>query len=480
MKKFIALSLVVSVSLFGGGLDDFVEGALNVNTNRPGYYQSQTRGVFSLGDLRARTNTSPNIRNPIRLEAPRLAMGCSGVDIGLGGFSFVADADQLVEKLQAMSGAAAGYAFKMALSTLCKDCDAILSELEKFADMINGLNFNGCQAMEGVGTAFGEAINLNLEAGHDNAFNRGVSEAKDSLVATRTNWEISLANYMGGDVTRAKQAVKDITMQGSFIKRAIDEYNPTVNFGTAGGENLFEGIMRAMLGDIVGYTSTQPNSSKEGGAQTGNFKYVYVPPIYTAEEFKNYLEGGKITYISVISQADDKGEPTVNQKEIAFDGIIEYFKTNINSIYMHMIAKNPLSVVEKEFLASLPIPIYKYLNTLVLDGGGKKDDISTFLAIIETQAFFEIVFKDITYTVFAFVSGKSTPIDKQLMKDFHKEAGERIAYYNTVLNEFLQTEGEKLQSQTTINNYYQDNYRNLKRHMGSSNLFGNYLFSKGL
>lgn len=479
MKKAILLS-ITTVAVLAGDLDDFVDNALNVQTNRPGYYQSQTRGVFSLGDLRVRTNTSPNIRNPIHVEAPRLALGCGGIDIGLGGFSFIADADQLVEKLQAMSGAAAGYAFKMALSTLCKDCDAILSELEKFADMINGLNFNGCQATQKLGSAFAEAVNLNLDAGHDNAFNRAVSEAKNDLSATRQRWESTLTSYMG-DSTKAKEAVKDITLQGSFIKKAVEKYQPTTNFGTVSGSNLFEGIMRAIIGDIIGYTSQQPNmGSKTGGGQTGNFKYVPILSIYTDEDLKKFLNGGEIPYVSVHTGADDVGIPTVTPGTTNFNGIIKYFQQNIDSIYNKMIIKADLSTADKEFLGSLPLPIYRYLNALVMDGGGKKDDIAIYLAILETQALFQRIIKDINYSVFAFVASKSSPIDQEMMRGFYKQVSSRLNTFEQVLTEWIQTEGSKLQAQVQTNNYYEHNTEALKQHLGSSNLFGNYMFSKGL
>lgn len=479
MKKAVLLS-ITTVAVLASGLDDFVDNALNVQTNRPGYYQSQTRGVFSLGDLRVRTNTSPNIRNPIHVEAPRLAIGCGGIDIGLGGFSFIADPDQLVEKLQAMSGAAAGYAFKMALSTLCKDCDAILSELEKFADMINGLNFDGCQSTQKLGSAFAEAVNLNLDAGHDNAFNRAVSEAKNNLAQTRTRWESTLTSYMG-DSAKAKEAVKDITLQGSFIKKAVEKYQPTTNFGTVSGSNLFEGIMRAILGDIVGYTSQQPNmGSKTGGGQTGNFKYTYVQPLYTSEDFKNFLVGGEIPYTTVQTGADDVGMPLISSSTTNFNGVINYFQQNIDSIYNKMIIKADLSTADKEFLGSLPLPIYRYLNALVMDGGGKKDDVATYLAILETQALMQRIFKDITYTVFAYVASKSSPIEEESMKGFHRTVRENLEFYETALNEFLQTESSKLQAQVQTNNYYEHNTKALKQHLGSSNIFGNYMFAKGL
>ena len=63
-----------------------------------------------------------------------------------GGFSYL-NFDNIVEKLKKITTAAPAFAFTIALSTLCKDCDTIMTELEKIANAINGMNFDTCTAL---------------------------------------------------------------------------------------------------------------------------------------------------------------------------------------------------------------------------------------------------------------------------------------------------------------------------------------------
>ena len=66
-------------------------------------------------------------------QAPRFKVGCGGIDLFMGGFSFL-NVNYLVQKFQKILQAAPAMAFDLALSTLCQQCSNIMKSLEALAN----------------------------------------------------------------------------------------------------------------------------------------------------------------------------------------------------------------------------------------------------------------------------------------------------------------------------------------------------------
>ena len=56
----------------------------------------------------------------------------------LGSFSFI-NATQFVNLLQSIASNAAGYAFKIALATMCPTCDEAMTSLQKVIQQMNSM-----------------------------------------------------------------------------------------------------------------------------------------------------------------------------------------------------------------------------------------------------------------------------------------------------------------------------------------------------
>ena len=102
MTKFILLIILFSSFSQAGSMQSFLDDSINTAVENPGYYQSQTRGLYTLGSGRLRFNNNQSF-SPFHLEAPRFGMGCGGIDATVGGFSYL-HVDYLVEKLKAKLG----------------------------------------------------------------------------------------------------------------------------------------------------------------------------------------------------------------------------------------------------------------------------------------------------------------------------------------------------------------------------------------
>ena len=131
-KRIVAAILAAALPLtslhadVGSSMDSFlsdVGGAANVNG--PTAFQGQSAGYYSLGNVWTRfPQKTTNIAN---LQLPRARAGCGGIDIFAGSFSFI-NASEIVAMLKAVANNAVGFAFSLAIDTVCPECSKIMQE----------------------------------------------------------------------------------------------------------------------------------------------------------------------------------------------------------------------------------------------------------------------------------------------------------------------------------------------------------------
>jgi conjugative transfer pilus assembly protein TraH len=153
-KRTIALLLACTLPLqsvsadVGSSMDSFlndVGGAANING--PSAYQGQSAGYYSLGNVWTRfPQKTTNIAN---LQLPRARAGCGGIDIFAGSFSFI-NASEIVAMLKAVANNAVGFAFSLAIDTVCPECSKIMQEFSQKAQLMNNLNINSCEMAQGL------------------------------------------------------------------------------------------------------------------------------------------------------------------------------------------------------------------------------------------------------------------------------------------------------------------------------------------
>lgn len=148
MKALLALAFLTPALTYGADLDEFFnELGMYNNISGPGAYQSQAGNFYSGGSV--------FIRAPVRnyqfasFSPPRLKGGCGGIDAYLGSFSHI-NADQFIALLKNIGANALGYAFDMALTTICPSCAQTLSKMETISRSLNNLNVNSCEAAQAL------------------------------------------------------------------------------------------------------------------------------------------------------------------------------------------------------------------------------------------------------------------------------------------------------------------------------------------
>lgn len=117
------------------------------NVTGPGAYRAQGMNVVTGGNLFMRT--PQRNYNPGSVTLPSLKMGCGGIDLYAGSFSFTSKSE-LVSMMKNIGSSAVSYAFKLALDSISPQINKTLTELQQTAQDLNAMNINSCEAGEAV------------------------------------------------------------------------------------------------------------------------------------------------------------------------------------------------------------------------------------------------------------------------------------------------------------------------------------------
>ena len=114
----------------------------NVTYTSPGSFEDQTRGYVTAGGMSGRIDVHNDYL--MSLTLPKVKAGCGGIDMFLGGMSFL-DPDYLVEKLESILQAAPAVAFQYLLETLDEKMGNIISKMEAATNYLNSIQVNDCR-----------------------------------------------------------------------------------------------------------------------------------------------------------------------------------------------------------------------------------------------------------------------------------------------------------------------------------------------
>lgn len=478
MNKKILLSLITTTLLNAGTMESFLNDSINSVVEEPGYYKSQTRGLYSLGGGKMRFNNMGSFA-PLHLEAPSFGMGCAGIDATFGGFSYL-NTEYLVEKLKAVSSAAPAFAFQMALGVLCEDCKTTLNWLENTANQINNFNMDTCKASKRIGSFAADkimtALDANMNSGQSNNFISATESAKSNQESTWSDYLNTMSYYMGNDTNQAKKTIEYATLQGSLINEAI-ENTSGVDVSVLGtdpkGGNLFTSVVRSMVGDIVGYKSkVSGNSGKESGNGDGTPKLKFIP--LQSFNLEPFLYGGAINYVYVKTQAQNKGVPTVYGGTTNFVGIKIIYKARLEAILSSMKARQAITDDNRKFINSMPIPIAQYLNTSVLAAVDDINSLVEYLAIIQTKAFLNFIIKTTSKTLSYKIINSSDDQDPREVKEYLLSINENTLFLKNWANKWFIESLNEWQQNKSINDYYIGLEQRLKSKLGNSGVFNAY------
>ena len=147
---FVFLCLFLSSSTpVSAGMQESLEGAFrslgtaNNVTGPGGSYQDQAGGFYTVGSVFARSKAHQ--ANLMSVQMPHYRSGCGGIDLFMGGLSFI-NAQEFLQLLRNIGSNASGYAFNLALATVTPQIKSVLDDLSAKVQKMTNNNINSCEA----------------------------------------------------------------------------------------------------------------------------------------------------------------------------------------------------------------------------------------------------------------------------------------------------------------------------------------------
>lgn len=223
--------------------------------------------------------------NIVAFDPPRIDGGCSGVDMYMGSFSFV-NADQLKTMLRSIAQGAVGFAFKMAVQTICGPCAATIADIQTMMQNLNSMGKHTCALSKLAASTFGNP------GGYQEATENKQSMLKASD-GTYPDW---ISNAMNKDPLRA---LSPSLASGNYVIKALAQSDATSKFGAPGGNVAFglggemSEIIMNMVGTIIVYskTATQDPLQCQGSEPAGSSCKNEPKPILPNIGFDEILNG---------------------------------------------------------------------------------------------------------------------------------------------------------------------------------------------
>ncbi|TKB08846.1 conjugal transfer protein TraH [Desulforhopalus sp. IMCC35007] len=323
-------------------VDDWLDQRI---TTSPNYLSGQQRGYYSGGSFNARWPST--VSYPVTVETPRIKSGCGGIDVFMGGFSFM-NTDYLVDKLQGILSGAAAVAFDLGLKTLCEQCANTIKNLEAISDKLNSMQLDECAAakelvgvvMDENGFHSGEVMKEKLGTSiKENKLSQGVSEM----------WDI---------ITTEDQANNNVPQSGD-VSRVTSGCNSEITSTFLSGGSLLDNVgskiglpadyislIRGLVGDV---NLTGPATA---------YKISYEPPCSenNPDDIKAFTNGEVYAKNSggTCSQITDTNRD-----------LRQYVQNTLTSIAGKIENKGTLSTAEETFLAASPLSALPILKTAV-------------------------------------------------------------------------------------------------------------------
>lgn len=403
MKK-ILISSILCLSL-NADMQSYLNNTIKANYQEAGSYKGQVRGAYSLGGAKIKYGVSSSY-SPINIQLPSLKMGCGGIDATFGSFSILNE-EYLINFLKSVMAQAPAFLWQLALSTLDKDTQTIINELQKAVAAANSFNLNACATSQKLfdysKSFFEDGVQSSLNSG---ATDDSIAQREKSSIAQLTDY-INSANSFFNDTNKTKESLEKKVFLGSLLDKSFKNSTVKNIFGTdPQGGYLLESVMRYMIGDIAGYKLAKG---------TDDFTFdIKLWTKGTQTQIKEFIYGGDIKYIYLQTNNEHYGVPTDNLGTVKFNGIKKIFEDNLKSIISKMLIKQKISTDERNFINSLPVPIYRFLNTTAMNSSEADVTVlAEFISIMETKALLDWI-----------IEGVANSIRKEISTD-NKESQEK-------------------------------------------------------
>lgn len=437
MRYLMILSLLLWPPVGTAGLKDEMQRFVSAvggysNITGPAAYRDQMGGHFTGGNLFLRSPIKR--KNLLNLTPPSMKSGNCGIDLHLGGFSFI-NSDQLVQLGKEITSSAVSFAAQLALETFAPSVFNIMQDMQDMAAKIATHSVNSCEA--------GKA----LVAGAASLFSTGNSHMCKALGTEKgimSDWARAKQECDTKNKTKDVLA-NDGAKETSSLK---DQLPPEFNLiwevlkkgGLTGDRSLAESLM-SISGTILG---------KDG-------KLIFKPSLATSPELLNALlsASGK----GEMYHCRDLGKCLeLDLKPISTDGgFLQQVEERLLGMSEAMMADTPLEKVDQSLLGMTTLPIWKMLNVEhALRNGIAGEVLGQYAEPIAVDMLFEYLSNTLTQIEGLLRDQEGIEMNPTALKRMQKNIREvrgrltqmrslalkKALARNTLVNQVMQLEGQ--------------------------------------
>lgn len=422
---FTALLATLSLPAFadiGSDLGKVFQGlGSHTNASEGGTYSDQSAGYYSGGSLFVR-NQNRNLQ-PATVQMPGFNAGCGGIDMHMGGFSFV-DSKQLVEMLRNIGSKAQSYAFMLAVQSLTPQVYNVMNELNALAQEINQFNIGSCEAAStAVGAVWPKSDMASKHLCQSMSSNLGaVSDWTQSRHACGAKGDRSEILARGDSDPKYKDMLKD---EYNLAWKAIQ-----MDAFLASDKELAS-LFMTLSGTLISRKVADGGST--GGATSG-YERVTLPSLADQDALLTaLLDGGNAT-VYLCDSADEKclrpnkaGSVTIAPEKAFRHKVHQTLSAMVEKIHDDTL----LTPEEQGFLNATKLPIYKILNVLTaFRKGGAPVNIHEYDDMIALDIVHQYILEILTIVSQGLTHLREVQVDEGAIATLQKqlvEARKRIA-----------------------------------------------------
>ena len=318
----------------------------NVTYTSPGSFEDQTRGYLTAGGMSGRVDVHNDYL--MSLTLPKVRAGCGGIDMFLGGMSFL-DPEYLVQKLESILQAAPAVAFQYLLETLDEKMGNIISKMEAATNYLNSIQVNDCrlanrmvQIATGDDDMSGVIEEMTGYRSVKQGFAKSYQQSREKIEANNNNPTEDLREAL----ENCPPEVTEIFRTGSLLSNAANRV----------GAGNWAAVMRARVGDV--YMRWDPAD------KVPIFAAIPACPAQDNESAQDFLTGRvQSRRLNIPSTAGDCGLDGNGR------GALLLARERMQSIAAKIRGRQALSSEERQFVANVrTMPIYRMLEWGVRQG----------------------------------------------------------------------------------------------------------------
>ena len=356
------------------------------NVTGPTAFQGQSAGSYSLGNVWTRfPQKTVNLAN---IQLPGARAGCGGIDLFAGSFSFI-NASQLVAMMKAVANNAVGFAFKLAIDTVCPECSKVMEEMRQAAQLMNNQGISTCQAAAGIVGSMWPV---------SDAADKEICQQFANSTGKFTDWAASMAGCGPGgqrsatlDQAKTDPAFKDVdTGVARNYTWEVLKKSPFFAPGGTIDRELAEYVM-TMVGTLV-YVPPKDGGTGVFNPIQGDSSSALVTALLDGTDTGSTV---KIWQCDASEDGDACLNPTLGTLSVpASKALRPRVAAMLTDMVGAIVADTAISAQDQGLLQMVSIPLYKILTVNAAYGRGLtqySDDRSTLAEISSVDLLLSIL-----------------------------------------------------------------------------------------